>query len=204
MSFKYFINTLIAILLATSSNICTAGLIGVSQIRITSSANITDSWLQISEVIAKESITGDDLALTTENASVSSSGNHGIHGSGHSEEKFVIDGVAPGNWFNNEIYHSDSSNSAWLTVDLATPSELDSITLFGRTDCCSYRDIYSIELFNVHGGSLFSAENLSANNVNHLVSINLPVTSVPTPAAFWLFASGFIGFLGMHKNNSTK
>jgi hypothetical protein len=173
------------------SSISMAGLIGVSEIKITNSIN---NWLQVAEVIAIETGTGDDLALTTAGATGSSSGNYGPSGSGHSEEAFAIDGDTSGNWYNDEIYHSIAIVPAWLSISLSTASELDQLILYGRTDCCSNRDIYDVELFDVNGTLLYTVSNQSANNNSHSVAINLPDTSsVPEPSTLLLMGLGAVG-----------
>lgn len=184
------------------SSISMAGLIGVSEIKITNSIN---NWLQVAEVIAIETGTGDDLALTTAGATGSSSGNYGPSGSGHSEEAFAIDGDTSGNWHNNDLYHSSSTVTplAWLSISLSTASELDQLILYGRTDCCSVRDIYDIELFDVNGTLLYTASSQSANNNSHSVAINLPDTStVPEPSTLLLMGLGAVGLSIRRKFNA--
>jgi hypothetical protein len=148
-------------------NICDAGgLPNVSSIKITSS--VGDN-LQVSEVIAKETGTGDDLALRSKGATAT--GSTLYQGSPDSPD-YAIDGIGPSAYPN--IFHSATKSSCEsLLVKLASPSSIDTLTIYGRTDQCSERDVYNVELLDILGNTLFSAQNNNANNVDHIVTITL-------------------------------
>ena len=172
--------------------------INVSEIRITPSALNTDGWLQISEVVATETGTGNDLALASAGASTAASSNWTI--SGPSDESFTIDGNGPSAF--PFIFHSNENDgTSFLSVFLASPSSLDSVTIFGRTDTASYRDIYNLTLLDSSGAVLFSAADL--DGTNGAITSNLGSSAaVPLPAAIWFFGTAILGLIGMKRRKS--
>ena len=146
-----------------------AGLIGVTDIRITS-AILT--WLQVSEVAAIRTSDSMDAALASQGAVATSSG-FGFAGL----PSFAINGIGPNSHTMGE-FHSDTPDfGEFLNIALSGPTELDSITIFGRTDCCSGRDLYNLQLLDTNGMVLFAANNLDARGSRHQVTVALPDTS---------------------------
>ena len=181
-------STLLLILTATAQ---AASIVDVSVIRIT---NTNNDWLQVSEIVATDS-GGYDVALSSIVGVVATSGGVGANG----PESNAINGVAPGYCLqtncsppNGEgIYHSSSTVNAFLQVTLAVPTELFSLSIFGRTDgIWSMRDVYDVELFNTAGDSLLFVGGASADNPDYRADIFQTV--VPIPAAVWLFVSGLV------------
>lgn len=190
MNKKNLFSTLFFLLLSCTSSLSFAGLINVSVIKITPSVLNTSGWLQVSEVIASETGTGNDLALSSALATATGSSNW----SGSSPNN-AIDGVAPAAFPN--IFHSNENDgTSFLSITLAAPSELDWIEIFGRTDgCCSERDIYDLELFDNQGTSLFVASNLYATQIqDHQTRILLTGsnTNIPTPGTLVLLAAALL------------
>jgi len=136
--------------------------VGVSVIEITPSTLNSEGWLQVSEVVATETGTGNNLALSTAGATATGSSNWP-----DSSPNYSIDGVAPNSF--PHIFHSNENITPFLRIKLAYPSQLDSIKLFGRTDCCSFRDIYNIRLYDSKGILLYSINDLDATASSHSV-----------------------------------
>ena len=71
------------------------------------------------------------------------------------------------------IFHSGSNDKTpLLRVILSKPSELDSITLFGRSDSQSRRDIYDLTLKDAHGKTIYHIANLDATNSSHAIKVD--------------------------------
>jgi hypothetical protein len=154
-----------------------AGLIGVETIRITHASPTT--YLQITEVIA--GITGGGDAASLAAGAVASAASYGWGGT---PDKAIDDLNAGGShWSGGGEYHSAGTGPGeYLNIALPSATELDYVTIYGRSDCCSYRDIYDLKLFDGSGNLLFSATGLDATGTSHQVTVNLPDTSSPTPS----------------------
>ncbi|MEV4312118.1 GDSL-type esterase/lipase family protein [Actinocrispum sp. NPDC049592] len=51
----------------------------------------------------------------------------------------VNDGDSNGSWYNNSVSHSDIQDHPWWQVDLGASSQLQTINVWNRTDCCADR-----------------------------------------------------------------
>ncbi len=189
-SYKQSILLSIILLFGSAAN---AAIINIFEIRITPSALNTEGWLQVSEVVATETGTGNDLALAS--AGATAVGSSDWPGSSPAN---AIDGIGPIGF--PDIFHSNENDgSSFLSVKLASASSLDSVSIFGRTDaCCSQRDYYDIALFDINGNQLFSATDLDGTNGSVTSNLN----AVPLPAAVWLLGSGFLSLMVMGRRKS--
>lgn len=171
-----------------------AGLIGVKSIEVTNAIN---QWLQVAEV----------NAFNVGNVDVASSGNALASApdtwSGFSTPGKAIDGVTAGNFSLGQIFHEgqDFSHDT-LTILFNDVQELISFSIFGRTDCCSDRDIYNIAFLGAAGETLFSIDNLRATAAqNHTAFAELPNTNrqIPEPASLALLALGLVGLAAVRR-----
>jgi hypothetical protein len=74
------------------------------------------------------------------------------------------------------MYHSTGQN-AFFQVALSKPTQISSVTVYNRSDCCQDRMVgYKVYLYDSNNNLLFTSSPLTANNVQ-TVSINLPTSS---------------------------
>jgi len=180
-------------LLLLSSN-ANAGLMGVSYIEVTNEIN---TWLQVAEVVAND-MSANDVALASEGAIATAPDSWSVI----SGPEKAIDGITTGNYGAGEIFHEGSDNSNdTLTITFASIQELSSIQVFGRTDCCEYRDVFRVTFFGEQQNELYSAIiNSTVSGIDPVIT--LPNTQVPEPSTLAIFALGILGFTARRLKNS--
>jgi len=167
-----------------------AGLIEVETIEISSGI---ENWLQVAEVVALD-MSGDDVALSSAGATADAPDSWNNNGCSIADR--AIDGDTAGDWRDCQIYHEGNDFSQdTLTITLPSLTELMSIEIWGRTDCCWERDIYSVVFKDAQGNELYSIAQLDATGSREGVPgyASLPNTKVPEPGTLALLGAGLIG-----------
>ena len=106
--------------------------------------NVADTF-QIGEIIAKEEITGTNVALQ---------GNGGLASAKDSDHGTNPTLVNDGNLNQNHpnTWHSASALGTWVEVAFDTPKDLDQFHIYGRNDCCWQRqDDFDLVLYDGGG-----------------------------------------------------
>ena len=173
-----------AAILAMTGGAHAATLFGADTITIT---NAIGNYLQVAEVVATQALTGTDVSLASNGATASAPDQY----SGGSGPANAIDGNTGGNYYTDGIYHSAGYPGS-LTVTLAAPANLSSLTLYGRTDCCTDRDVYNVVIRNGAGSSIYSGQ-LDATGASNSATVTF--AGVPEPASWALMLIG-VGGLG--------
>jgi PEP-CTERM motif len=187
-----------------ASILLSAGLMSASPAHATEAlrleiTNALNTWLQVPEVQAFNSANlnvaaalngGTALGAVPGTWNFASTPDGAING--------VVDNVFnfspnPGDL---TMYHPSTEGGAnALIVTFAALSDITSIAIFGRVDCCTQRDLYGFRLFDAQNVVVAQGQ-LDARNSDHFASISLPSAAVPEPATWAMMLGGFglVGF----------
>ena len=160
-----------------------AAIVGVREIVI---ANAFDTWLQVGEVEAFNSSSQNvvQFALTTASANVI-----GTWDPTSTPDK-AIDGIENTSFPN--MYHPDPSHEhgVQLMINLAAPATIEKLTIFGRTDCCTYRDLYNVFFYDGAGRLLQTAQVDATGSPSGTIDFG---SAVPEPSTWAMMILGFMG-----------
>ena len=204
---------LVAVAMAPAPAVA-AVLIGAKTITI--SRLDPNSYLQVGEVIATNSL-GTNVALASNGAVASAPDSYQVANplisapvvkTTAEAAAFAIDGVNVAGYPN--IYHSATAALTFLTVTLAAPSDLTSLTIYGRiTDANDYmqsRDRYAVSIFDnvgtlIWSGNVNAYANAQSHGSNNVGDPNfdfatadlttLAPAAVPEPASWAMMFAGF-------------
>ncbi|WP_394763224.1 PEPxxWA-CTERM sorting domain-containing protein [Phenylobacterium sp.] len=160
-----------------------ATVVGAKSIHITTAG--PTYYIQISEVVALD-FGNADVALDTNGGSAFAPNNYG----GSGGPGTAIDGIYSAYPLE---YVSVGTAGDYLDITFANATTLAGLSIYGRPDCCSDRDIYNFDIRDQDGQSLYSGI-LDADNTGHVgsVAFDRPVGGgVPEPATWALMIGGF-------------
>lgn len=156
---------------ALGSTIAHAAISGVKSIEIKSSANSGSQFIQIAEVVAHRETNGSDAALASQGTTATAVSVYANRTARYGTENSIDGDLRPGHDSLQNYYHSAAGANEHLTVTFAGTETLSGISIIGREDCCSSRDLYDITLRDAAGRILATYASASANNSNHTASL---------------------------------
>lgn len=160
-------------------------IIGATQVHVTS-ADAT--YLQIAELLAFD-IDGDNVAFAGLGGSVAAANQYDAT----TQPSNAIDGLFPRSYADSPgIYHSAGTPMDFLNVFFAAPANLSSLTIYGRTDCCAFRDLYDVTIRNAGNQILYSGQ-LDARTTGSATVTFDRAAAIPEPATWALLLAGFGG-----------
>ncbi|MBZ5618513.1 MAG: discoidin domain-containing protein [Acidobacteriia bacterium] len=98
----------------------------------------------------------------------------------------AVDGNTDGNFFDSSVTHTNLEASPWWQVDLGSPSSVNSIVIWNRTDCCGDRlSDYWVFVSNTP----FLSTDTPTTLQNRAGTLSLHQTSAPNPSTTLQFAA---------------
>jgi hypothetical protein len=126
------------------------------------------------QVIGTISTAGVDVALGKTATQSSTYPGYSTAGPGS-----AVDGNTDGNFLDGSVSHTNDDANAWWQVDLGASATINSVVIWGRTDCCSSRlSDYWVFISNTP----FSATDTPATLQGQAGTFSSHQTSAPAPS----------------------
>ncbi len=208
---KKFILLAVVAFCSGFSGLLQAALINVASIEIASATSKSSGKLYISEITATELGTGVDLASLDQGATATgpTGGKWKDKKEGTlSDPSFVLDDLV--NKKQGYYFAKSKKGGSVLTINLAQVSDIDSIFIDGKF--AKKKEFLSLTFLDAQGNAIYRIDNMkkvlgkkqkTAFILPNRSGVNPPVSNVPLPNAFWLFASGLIGLVGIKRQRDT-
>jgi hypothetical protein len=131
-------------------------------------------YLQLSQVVVTDA-NGTNIAKGRKTSS------SGVGWDG--PEAAAVDGVEASRGHPAQ-YHSNGGN-AFFQIELSSPSQIASVTIYNRADCCQGRlaSGYRVRLLDSQGNAVFTSEPLNAE-AKQVIKVTGPAGSRPKPPVF--------------------
>ena len=156
--------------------------VGATKVTVTNALN---TWLQVAELQAFN-FSSVNVALASNGASATGTG--GTYDV-YSTPAKAIDGNTGGGYYTDTIFHPAVEMGTQLDITFPGAKNLQSLTIFGRTDCCSNRDSYNVTVFG--GQTVLYSGKLDAFGA----SATIVFDAIPEPQTWAMLVTGF-GLVG--------
>ncbi len=178
--FKLSFVTLMAAAALSAVPAAAVSVVGATRVVVT---NALPDWLQVAELQAFD-FGANNVAL----AGIASASS--VYQNGPATPDKANDGSTNGTYPN--IFHSGTPGAGeFLQIDFAAATNLSSLTLFGRTDCCSERDLFNVSIYNANNTLLYSGQLDTRSALSASVTFDRAVGGVPEAATWAMLIAGF-------------
>lgn len=168
--------------LAAASQAGAVSVVGATKVRVTSAI---PSYIQVSELEAYEFGTLANVAAAANGGTASASS---VYDAGFEAAK-AIDGDNLSTLFISAGFEAGE----YLDIFFSHATTLTQLSIYGRSGCCTDRDIFNVQVFNRTGDVLYSGQlDARATRSATVQFDDPPVTGgVPEPATWALMVLGF-------------
>lgn len=171
--------------LAAASSVAHAQVADVGGVRVTQNAT---QHLQLGEVQVFQDVSGTNVALGGTATATS------VYDVNTGPEKAINNATASN--YPNDLYHNLTQNAGEYWQVVFSPSTIDSVTVFGRSDCCTDRDEnLTLTLLDSTGAPIAG----QSYNFGIGPSLSATIDVVPEPASLGLLGLGAVVLLARRR-----